>query len=237
MTLRHFRRANMANRRSGPPNDVIKRMKARAARKQKESEPLGIAQLATQNKACGRETTWNALLKQWREREMDWGCCWERNRWGKKPSRRCRGSNQAGAGSHRGGWKHRIDDQSAWKYILWDNRCYWRQSEQYRKFQWWGGWGRWGWWRHRAGPAEWRWRTGLGDVQITETVEGRRETFRQKQMKLDELTHPGWKDAADYVRETDKKYGTSELRVLAVVQPQTDDNTVAAAPTKFGELM
>jgi len=45
------------NRQSRPPNDVIKRMKARVAWKQKESEPLGIAQLATQNKACGREIT------------------------------------------------------------------------------------------------------------------------------------------------------------------------------------
>jgi len=72
---------------------------------------------------------------------------------------------------------------------------------------------------------------------ITKTVEERRERFRQKQMKLDELTQPGWKDAADYLRETDKKYGTSELRVPAVVQPQTDDDTVAPAPTKFRELM
>jgi len=31
----------MANRRSGPHNDVIKQIKARAAWKQKESEPLG----------------------------------------------------------------------------------------------------------------------------------------------------------------------------------------------------
>ena len=36
---------------------------------------------------------------------------------------------------------------------------------------------------------------------ITKTVQQRMESFRQKQMKLDELTQPGWEDAADYFRE------------------------------------
>jgi len=40
-TYHHFRQAIMANRHSCPPNDVIKRMKARAAWKQTESEPMG----------------------------------------------------------------------------------------------------------------------------------------------------------------------------------------------------
>ena len=56
-------------------------------------------------------------------------------------------------------------------------------------------------------------------------------------MKLDELTQPGWEDAADYFRERDKKYGTAELRVPVVVQPQTDDDASAPPPTTFGELM
>jgi hypothetical protein len=45
------------------------------------------------------------------------------------------------------------------------------------------------------------------------------ERFRQKQRKLNELTEPGWDDAADYFREQDKKYhdGTTELSVPAVV--------------------
>jgi hypothetical protein len=43
------------------------------------------------------------------------------------------------------------------------------------------------------------------------------ERFQQNQMKLDELTQPGWEDAADYFCERDKKYGTTELRVPAVV--------------------
>jgi len=36
---------------------------------------------------------------------------------------------------------------------------------------------------------------------ISKTVQQRMESFRQKQMKLDELTQPGWEDAADYFRE------------------------------------
>jgi hypothetical protein len=56
--------------------------------------------------------------------------------------------------------------------------------------------------------------------KITKTVKQRMESFRQKQMKVDELTQPGWEDAAEYFLERDKKYGTSELRVPAVVQHQ-----------------
>src|SRR5882757_9930732 len=36
---------------------------------------------------------------------------------------------------------------------------------------------------------------------ITKTVQQRMERFRQKQMKLDELTEPGWENAADYFCE------------------------------------
>jgi len=72
---------------------------------------------------------------------------------------------------------------------------------------------------------------------ISKMVQQRMESFRQKQMKLDELTQPGWEDAADYFRERDKKYGTAELRVPVVVQPQTDDDPSAPPPTTFGELM
>jgi hypothetical protein len=52
---------------------------------------------------------------------------------------------------------------------------------------------------------------------ITKTVQQRMERFRQKQVKFDELTQPGWKDAANYFRERDKKYGKSELRVPVLV--------------------
>jgi len=77
------------------------------------------------------------------------------------------------------------------------------------------------------------WVTGT----ITKTVQQRMERFWQKQMKLDELTQPGWEDAANYFRERDKKYGTTKLRVLAVVQPQTNDDARAPPPATFGELM
>jgi hypothetical protein len=72
---------------------------------------------------------------------------------------------------------------------------------------------------------------------ISKTVQQRKERFRQKQMKLDELTQPGWEDAADYFRKRDKRYGTAELRVPVVVQPQTDDGASAPPPTTFGELI
>jgi len=72
---------------------------------------------------------------------------------------------------------------------------------------------------------------------ISTTGQQRMESFRQKQMKLDELTKPGWEDAADYFRERDKKYGTAELRVPVVVQPQTNDDASAPPPTTFGEFM
>jgi len=75
----------------------------------------------------------------------------------------------------------------------------------------------------------------MGTISIM--VQQRMESFRQKQMKLDELTQPGWEDAADYFRERDKKYGTAKSRVPVVVQPQTDDEASAPPPTTFGELM
>jgi len=72
---------------------------------------------------------------------------------------------------------------------------------------------------------------------ITKTVQQRMKRFRQKQMKLDKLAQLGWEDEADYFCERDKKYGTPELMVPAVVQLQTDDNASAPAPTTFGEHM
>jgi len=52
---------------------------------------------------------------------------------------------------------------------------------------------------------------------INKTVQQPMERFLQKQMKCDELTKLGYEAAADYFRELDTKYSTSELRVLAVV--------------------
>ena len=72
---------------------------------------------------------------------------------------------------------------------------------------------------------------------ITKTVQLRKDRNRQKQMKIDDLTHPGWEDAANYLCERYKMYGTCELRVPAIIQPQTDDDAVAPALTSFGEHM
>ena len=63
------------------------------------------------------------------------------------------------------------------------------------------------------------------------------ESFRQKQMRLDELTNPGWGDTADYFRERDMKYRTTESKIPAVVTPQTDTTAATPSPTTFGELM
>jgi len=70
---------------------------------------------------------------------------------------------------------------------------------------------------------------------IIETVQQCMERFRQKQMKFDQLTQRGSEDAADYFHERDKNYGTSELRVLAVVQLQTNDDSALHPPTPFAE--
>jgi len=42
---------------------------------------------------------------------------------------------------------------------------------------------------------------------ISTMVQYHMARFLRKQMKLDKSTQPGWGDAADYIRETDKKYG------------------------------
>jgi len=65
---------------------------------------------------------------------------------------------------------------------------------------------------------------------ISKTVQHHMESFWQKQMRLDELTQPGWRDAANYSHDRDIKYGTAELKVLAVVKDQID--TTAATPSR-----
>jgi len=52
---------------------------------------------------------------------------------------------------------------------------------------------------------------------ITNTVQHGMEMFCQMQMKLNELTQPGWGDAAHYFFEREEKYCTSEWRFPAVV--------------------
>jgi hypothetical protein len=73
--------------------------------------------------------------------------------------------------------------------------------------------------------------------KINQIVLQRMEMFQQEQMKLDELSQPGWENSGNYFNERDKRYGTSKLRVPAAVQPPTDDDKVAPALATFEELM
>jgi hypothetical protein len=72
---------------------------------------------------------------------------------------------------------------------------------------------------------------------IAKTVQHRILSFWQKQMRTDELTQPGWGDAADYFCERGMKYGTTQLKVLAGRKHPTDLTAATRSPTTFGELM
>jgi len=69
---------------------------------------------------------------------------------------------------------------------------------------------------------------------ITKTIQHRMESFRQMQMRLDELTQPGLADAANYIRARDMNYGTAKLQVPAVVKPRKDTTAAAPSPTTVG---
>jgi len=72
---------------------------------------------------------------------------------------------------------------------------------------------------------------------ISKTVQHCRERFRQKQMNLDELTQQGWGVTADIFRGRDKKYGTTELNVPAVIQPQNADDAASSVTMTFSERL
>jgi len=72
---------------------------------------------------------------------------------------------------------------------------------------------------------------------ISKTVQYGTERFRQKLMKLDELTQPGWGAAAHYFHENDRMYKTTEWKVPAVIEPQTVDEAASSSPPTFGEPM
>jgi len=59
----------------------------------------------------------------------------------------------------------------------------------------------------------------------------------QNQINPDKLTHLELGDAANSILERDKKYGTTEFKVLAVLNPQRNKVLAAPAPTTFGELI
>jgi hypothetical protein len=72
---------------------------------------------------------------------------------------------------------------------------------------------------------------------ISKPVQHCKESFRQNQMRLDELMQPGWGDAANYFGERDMKYRTAELKVPAVDNRQIDLIAATPSPTTFGENM
>jgi len=72
---------------------------------------------------------------------------------------------------------------------------------------------------------------------ISKTVQHSQETVRQKQMQLDELTQPGWGDAANNFHERKMKSRTAELKVPAVFKPQIDITTASPSLTTFRQLM
>jgi hypothetical protein len=72
---------------------------------------------------------------------------------------------------------------------------------------------------------------------ITKTVQHHIEIFRHSQMRLDKSTQLGWGDTANYFRERDMKYGTAELKLLAVGKPQIDTTAATPSPMTVGEHM
>jgi len=85
-TFCHYRLTNMGNQRSAPHNNIIKQMMARAGSMANWSEPLEYRPACDPNAACASETTWNTLLKQQKEREMNWGFCRQRDHCGNRGS-------------------------------------------------------------------------------------------------------------------------------------------------------
>jgi hypothetical protein len=73
--------------------------------------------------------------------------------------------------------------------------------------------------------------------KLSKMVQHRMEGFRQKQLRLDELKQPGWRNAADNFLERDMKYGTTELKVPAVEKHHVDSTAATPSRTTFGELL
>jgi len=70
---------------------------------------------------------------------------------------------------------------------------------------------------------------------ISKTVQYCMERVWQTQMQLEELTHPGWGDAANYFCESDKMDETNKWNVLAVIQLRTEVVAASSALTTFCE--
>jgi len=72
---------------------------------------------------------------------------------------------------------------------------------------------------------------------ITNTGPQRLERCRQKPLKLDEFSQPGWSDADDHFCDRDTKHGPSALWDPAVVQQETDDYAATPVSKTIGELL
>ena len=72
---------------------------------------------------------------------------------------------------------------------------------------------------------------------ISKTEQHRIQSFRQMQMRLDELMQLGWRDTANQFCERDMKFGTAELMVPAVVKPQIDSTAARTPLMRFGQHM
>jgi len=72
---------------------------------------------------------------------------------------------------------------------------------------------------------------------ISKTLPHRMESFRQKQIRLDELTQPAWGGAVTYCQEKYLNYGTAELKVPADINYQIDPIAATPSPTTLGEYM
>jgi hypothetical protein len=72
---------------------------------------------------------------------------------------------------------------------------------------------------------------------ISKMVLDSMESFQQKDIRLDEPTQPGWRDAAEYLCERDMKYGMTELNVPAVGKPNPELTAAIPSPTTLREFM
>jgi len=232
-TFHHYRHANTANRQSTSHDDLIKRMTARGAWKLNGSEPL--ERCAACNRKRSLQWVKNEKLTSWATMRRRNGSRIMRN---ERPLRQDSKLKMQRPQLSRSGM--------IWDMLkTWDwqppslkqhlRRC-WMRSEivwailhvqtmgrmaktrmMMKMILWWASLGK---------DAEPGWVMG----SIARMVQHCIDRFRQEKMKLDHLTQPGWGEAADYFRERDKKYGTTELKVPAVVQPQTADDATSSAP-------
>jgi len=62
-------------------------------------------------------------------------------------------------------------------------------------------------------------------------------SLRQTEMKLGEMTWPGWGDMPNYLRESDDTYTTAQSLIPVVIQAETKKCTATSAMTIFAECI